>query len=92
MPHTPGPWHHKHLMIWSADRKLITGMPTDIGEPKIIGQEREANANLMAASPDLLKALIDLDRETSGGTNLCAEKFIIAARAAIAKATGGSHA
>jgi hypothetical protein len=49
-----------------------------------------ADADLIAAAPDLLEALVDLLRETSNGCEICAQQFVDAARGAIAKAGGQS--
>jgi hypothetical protein len=92
--HTPGPW------------KVTTQYCNPLGQPSFqwehvqsekgvcvanpnhAVQEWKANARLIAAAPELLAALKacerQLDRETLGGETLDA------ARAVIAKATGGA--
>lgn len=96
--HTPGPW------IYYPDGNAICVVKThvlkviadaDFGHVDI--PEREANARLIAAAPDLLAALdmlagwVDANREpevTSEGQQ--AAWILETARAAIAKATGGA--
>jgi len=87
MKHTPGPWdwmavganasggHHLYI-IDAANRKICACWGK--------AEEKEANARLLAAAPDLLEALQEIVRPTKilGGSAL--DK----ARAAIAKAEG----
>ena len=94
--HTPGPWDNWGLTIWqqSDGRKIchMDGMSLNAAENK-------ANTDLVKASPDLLAVLENLlvsalewadsvqyDRDASWEYN--DEPVIVAARAAIAKATG----
>lgn len=83
--HTPGRWtfsteeQGRHII-----RAEITGRP-------YVAEATAANAHLIAAAPDLLAALLRLEE----GVRLWMSKPIEpadldAARAAIAKATGGS--
>lgn len=92
--HTPGPWR----VIDETDILALEGTPSSIVvastkffEGPSTSWER-ANARLIAAAPDLLKALI-AGRATHG--ELChAGKdcvFIVDANAAIAKAEGRSE-
>lgn len=86
--HTPGPWFVNGPWHIQSDTKLAV--------PSIVGnvlqprngdiQEREANANLIAAAPELLEALENIliylgDWDTD-------DEECVAARAAIAKAKG----
>ena len=101
--HTPGPWERTCtafglLGVASvATWERIVMLTPYKDDPKY--GESYANANLIAASPDLLPALENLlasalvwadsvqyDRDTSWDYN--AEPVIVAARAAIAKAKG----
>ena len=92
--HTPGPWSvKKHFSEWLiGDGNYL--IATTAGSPAHLGRasaERDAaNARLIAAAPDLLKALEDcvavMDRELAGLKVIQPE--FSAARAAIAKATG----
>ena len=61
------------------------------------GPDGEANARLIAAAPDLLAALQDIDTAIRGlpegleGYLQSLDEPVAAARAAVAKATGDSH-
>ena len=93
--HTPGPWSVSNghllrvttttrlpLVICGIHRLGKNGGPA-IGDP-------HANARLIAAAPELLKALkglLVLFEEIDGGANDHADEFI-AARRAISKAEG----
>lgn len=89
--HTPGPWEIRGNMIYGVDNGPGTA-------PHIADCDRVEDANLIAAAPDLLSALVALlstvgDKEisehdmdmTGHDTESCA---LCMARAAIAKATG----
>ena len=91
--HTPGPWEmtkagfDRHLI-----RHALTGkdhVPGYIAEVNNIGSSFNANARLIAAAPELLEALIALYDDA---LELDIEKrpLYVAARAAIARATGES--
>ena len=108
--HTPGPWKandngfvHPANKTPAIGTTMIHGMDEDFAStrgcchaPPV--EEREANARLIAAAPELLEALETLDREVEmlemfGETGTTAsrsnvEKAQLAARAAIANATG----
>jgi len=95
--HTPGPWQ--------IDKSALTGR-IDIrknhanGDSRILGyvwedQNGESNANLIASAPDLLSALIALEKAsrkvldtsaTHDGLENC--KTLLEARIAIQKAKG----
>ena len=94
--HTPGPWIigervktariDNALMIRAADHCNY-----EYGATAIIGTS-EADANLIAAAPELLASLqIMVDRfiDTEGSFGAWENEAIEVARAAIAKATGG---
>jgi hypothetical protein len=97
--HTPGPWKTGHSDPWSLEHER-TGNVVWVGikaKSKVIGvamtighyddEEYQANARIMSAAPDLLKALTDLEvylRLTPHHNAIEAA----AARKAIAKATG----
>lgn len=92
--HTPGPWkvgdRKPYVEVWGPMRMnhspILASMES---EP------REANARLMAAAPDMLAALREVewifdgqeDITETGGAN-DAMKALMAVRPAIAKATG----
>ena len=92
MSHTPGPW------TWNEDDKnyLVLGTPDvtvlDLGEDGFMNHADDAR--LIAAAPDLLEALRTLVPAFSLVEKFGTEKDIAevqAARAAIAKATGGGE-
>ena len=87
--HTPGPWDY--AQGFSAGRKVVSLVGVAKARRVIAqcgGPDRDANARLIAAAPDLLRVaelLVHwLDEEPS------AHKLCDAARAAIARATGVS--
>ena len=105
--HTPGPWEFEVetndsggwraraqcVRIWNG-ATLIADYDTSACE-YADDDENAANARLMAAAPELLAALIDMDEAYCDvGPDMTQEKrnfgrkTLIAARAAIAKATG----
>ena len=96
--HTPGPWSIKGAVF-----ATITGTQTHVGyngrilvyqaevakiQPR---HEREANAHLISAAPELLEACerLALFHESCGHEGN-ADSAIEAAKAAIAKAEGGT--
>ena len=93
--HTPGPWR---LEWWEykGRREPVLTVRTDADAvAQVMGlwrdgaddsDERQANARLIAAAPDLLAALESLLNETNAGTWDCLPADL--ARAAIAKARG----
>ena len=96
--HTPGPWviytEPKTLKIRGPYREYITQWTTEsAGSYKLSDETRErmrleriANANLISAAPDLLKALKVIVE--AGGIG--PEGMFEDAREAIAKAEGGA--
>jgi hypothetical protein len=86
--HTPGPWLHIGQGDVVARSDKYCGGEKDIASVFLTrNDEDEANANLIAAAPDLLEAL----KRLMGGTTTLqdAQEAAQEARAAIAKATGG---
>lgn len=90
--HTPGPWvacGYGDYSDYDGKCRVVLGEGGDIRTAVVLGfdtPENEANARLIAAAPDLLEALQDiLDTGFAGGPQ--AKR----ARAAIQKATGGTH-
>lgn len=80
--HTPGPWDIKFDSIRSLTKpKYVAGIITVNNDH----DEAKANARLIAAAPELLNALKDMVATFSGYQGM----ELTAARAAIAKATGG---
>jgi hypothetical protein len=90
--HSPGPWLYTapdsfvHMQYGSW---LICKRPPKI---QCTPKQWQANARLIAAAPDLLKALqaYVADCKSFDPDDLFAGETLIAARAAIAKATGGA--
>lgn len=86
--HTPGPW-------WANGIEVGAGPLMQVKVAKAGGatyEEAKANAKLLAAAPDLLKALEPFVRYSSSNEVIRIEvrtADIKTARAAIAKATGG---
>lgn len=79
--HTPGPWVYDGSFVKSADGKALwhSGMPRD---------EREANAHLIAAAPDLLEACVNVLAYIKWDPLLGESMYSRMLETAIAKATG----
>ena len=89
--HTPGPWMYYTgtRSIWAEGQRAICIMT---GARKTADMERDANAHLIAAAPELLDALraaVDLYGKPGGPWNVPGSvgTWIEQARAAIAAAT-----
>ena len=104
--HTPGPW-----LVWdskgtaridhttgvyrqpdSSDEQIIALCDEDLS---LSSDEQLANARLIAAAPELLEALEELDRlldytKSGAFSHYDRAKCVVVARAAIAKACGES--
>lgn len=101
--YTPGPWkagnngHNGVIYIMAGEDILCEVFDDD----RLVPLPDEANARLIAAAPDLLEALTTfvsqyvalVESGDAGCWDVEAEPKVIAARAAIAKATatGSSH-
>ena len=86
MNHTPGPWASDTTGVKDADGYSVCSTGNNRA---IVGAERTANLQLIAAAPDLLDALRRMLRhipDDMGGASLSDD--IHRARAAIARATG----
>jgi hypothetical protein len=94
--HTPGPWWIEtgpdvdlinHVGISADDHSMLAQavwkMDDDERSPMC-----EANAHLIAAAPDLLDALQSIVASAEDGCAAINTRFLITAKAAIAKATG----
>ncbi|ERW09411.1 TPA: hypothetical protein P6M69_000560 [Pseudomonas aeruginosa] len=85
--HTPGPWVSRNNMVFCGKKCICSNVIAEDVAMSI------ANARLMAAAPELLEALIAMEREKSDymtRNNLgdpALERTNKLARAAIAKAT-----
>ena len=93
--HTPGPWNvgddspndYEGPIIDTRDRAVAV---ITIDHETESTPEDRANARLIAAAPELLAALIELEQFTDHEARpLASVKLYAQARAAIAKATGG---
>lgn len=84
--HTPGPWiHHPedNIITTKGDCKLIECQARSL---HVSTSERDANARLIAAAPELLEVLVDVMFRHVPFSNKA--EYAEKARAAIAKATG----
>lgn len=91
--HTPGPWYEYDedgtWFIYTEERVNVAF--TDPTPTEVSKDEDHANARLIAASPDLLEAAIEvIQRCDSPSTYPIMKKSIEQLKAAIAKATGGT--
>lgn len=94
--HTPGPWSHRNGRIFATDNENLT--IANVAKA-FDGDYNPVNGNLIAAAPDLLRALENVvfwhgRRLEDEGLLPAAEQLSEIARAmdAIAKATGASNA
>lgn len=91
--HTPGPWTYLNdngVKRIDSKQGLITLLDNAFGEYLHDSVENDANANLIAAAPDLLAALQTiLDAWEKNRPFSLYKNEIQTGRAAIAKATGG---
>lgn len=88
MTHTPGPWTVMQPASTSG-WGLCVGSETRITARIPSGPEREANALLIAAAPDLLNALIRMCRWAEADkVNYTGDHPVAQARAAIERAGG----
>ena len=87
--HTPGPW--KVYEDSHSDAYEVMPDQCDVGDTiAVYGRTRKANARLIAAAPDLLRALKVLTLEAGAGLIGDADpKALAQAREAIAKAEEG---
>lgn len=78
--HTPGPWQANETFINNAKNRFYVkqrGWGGElIADCGIVSEEVEANANLIAAAPELLAALHELRKEISEFTGGNLEFFI----------------
>ncbi len=94
--HTPRPWYTVTGSVWTTP-----GGPDDGGthvammdrdEPKTTPTERDANARLIAAAPDMLEALkaanIELSELVQKGASKVTQTRFLVVREIIAKAEG----
>ncbi len=91
--HTPGPWvkdEYGDLRSPTGEQVSVWGLGISHGQRD---DKREANANLIAAAPELLEALeivsnsIEMECELRG-EDPSSNRYLLLCRAAIAKAKG----
>lgn len=91
MPHTQGPWYFHGREIFGDGGSISFAT---VFEPShgLTEQEQRANARLIAAAPELLAALKEVDphnpRRSDCNERACGNCSTCRARAAIAKAEG----
>ena len=86
--HTPGPWIHypdDNIISTNGGRKLLEWQARSQFVSTI---ERDANARLIAAAPELLAALKRAEEWLEGWAS--AEPYLLDIRTAIARATGAA--
>ena len=82
MSHTPGPWKVVGTEIWAGSRRITTGRGAYDEKDRVV---RDANARLIAAAPELLRAA-KLALGFLEGSHIDPESgTLLALRAAIAK-------
>lgn len=55
--HTPGPWTTQGGAVYDSQKREVCDPHAYAGSSRIPGHEREANAALIAAAPELLREL-----------------------------------
>jgi hypothetical protein len=92
MTHTKGPWICHSGMVWKPDSSEdgipIARMARD--DNRTMPVERDANASLIAASPEMLEALEAIVIDLQFSEIQTHKNLVDLARAAIAKAKGSS--
>lgn len=104
--HTPGPWTtdeaehdspHQSIRIGSVMHHTVCTVWIDDAPVHEFNAKQQANARLIAAAPELLKALIEIANDYADrfdlddpSTNPGIKSSIKEAHAAIAKATGAA--
>lgn len=98
--HTPGPWAVLSTFIGSDATACLVGKVSDetgmdalsdeyaVCVVPLANDESRPNARLIAAAPDLLAALRGLLEKTVSYQDASGQAAVMAARSAIAKATG----
>lgn len=87
--HTPGPWMVEGRTVYALNEDGYNRFSALVQDAHTPGDELEANAQLIAAAPELLEALeqfvawVDAPCESA-----FSDSQLASARAAIAKATG----
>lgn len=90
--HTPGPWERGLCQVTKDFLKgrLTEAVVNESGSVIAITGEGDADARLIAAAPDLLEALQKISSYECEGCHILTSHIAGIARAAIAKATGGT--
>lgn len=92
--HTPGPWSNERIWDTPASRihARVEGIPMALAEVFTMRNagEKEANARLIAAAPELLEALKRMYLASTNFSCAPSEEDIACAARVIAKAEGRS--
>lgn len=106
--HTPGPWLLSagwrptpsvvdHQNVYAPSKIGVVAKVVMAGQDGDYSAERAANVRLIAAAPDLLAALREIETICTESASECRKRMgtrvgnsLTVARAAIAKATGGA--
>jgi hypothetical protein len=92
LKHTPGPWHavkyatRTEILARRKAQRAHTSVALVYGTDDDDSEQADANANIIAAGPDMLDALQSFPGFTDNAT--VGDAWIEKMRAAIAKATG----
>ena len=84
--HTPGPWKQANTFVYALNDRGFNRFTCIVQDAHTPLEELEANARLIAAAPDLLEALQNLEND-DGSIPYHAWALV---QAAISKATGGA--
>ena len=87
---TPGPWTIKYAYNVMAGGRAVAnaGIHSNNCDDRRVEEENKANARLIAAAPELLEALEDIEMETRAGGQWTVAEINEVAKAAIKKARG----
>ena len=86
--YTPGPWYYSSGMVWADADERVAIARADRNEPATLPTERDANARLIAAAPEMLEALEVIMSVSFFDTWLETQPVYKLALAAIQKARG----
>jgi hypothetical protein len=90
---TPGPWravHYEKVDVWDVVAPLPDEPDVEDNRYSLIDPPSAADARLIAAAPDLLEALVEVERLATRNADYIGQdgQHIKRVRAAIAKARG----
>lgn len=102
MKHTPGPWEYAAdkrdtMRVFAGDGEIVRALSTH-GHRRLSKAEREANARLIAAAPDLLEFVEQIFNGLDTGmvkvdspADETLENVLSRGRAAVSRAKGGTE-